>query len=488
MRSLRLVTLLAISAQAAVAQQASQPGAPLSLEEAITTARRNNPAFQQTENALRIQDAQVRTAYGQLLPQAFARADTRWQQGGTQYYQGIALDGGATDAYNSSYSLGLSYNVSAAIRYAPRAAKANRAAAEADITSAAELLRASVTQAYITALQSEATADVLDSLVRTAEGQLELVKARLAVGAGTIIDVRAAEVAHGQAQVNALTAHNTAEVNKLRLFQTMGVPADLKSKLTTTFSVAQPTFSLDSVLSLARRVNPDLAARKSREAAAELGVGVAKSSYLPSLSLSTGYSAQAFGYVDSEVLATQALASAAGSRNSCLVTDSIRVGAGLAARGCGPGTLTPDQLAVIKSGNKPFKFNRAPFGVSASLSMPVFNGFQREQNVENARVQRDNAAYDVRARNLQLTTDVTQAYLNLVTAARTVELQTQIAARAAEDLALNEASYRVGARTFLDVNVARAQYERTQIDRVNSVYEYHKAFAALENAVGRPLR
>ena len=35
---------------------------------------------------------------------------------------------------------------------------------------------------------------------------------------------------------------------------------------------------------------------------------------------------------------------------------------------------------------------------------------------------------------------------------------------------------------------ARAQYERTQIDRVNAVYEYHKAFAALENAVGRPLR
>jgi len=26
------------------------------------------------------------------------------------------------------------------------------------------------------------------------------------------------------------------------------------------------------------------------------------------------------------------------------------------------------------------------------------------------------------------------------------------------------------------------------IDRVNAIYDYHKAFAALENAVGRPLR
>ena len=53
---------------------------------------------------------------------------------------------------------------------------------------------------------------------------------------------------------------------------------------------------------------------------------------------------------------------------------------------------------------------------------------------------------------------------------------------------LNEASFRVGAKTFLDVTSARGTFEKAQIDRVNSIYEYHKAFAALENAVGRPLR
>ena len=49
-------------------------------------------------------------------------------------------------------------------------------------------------------------------------------------------------------------------------------------------------------------------------------------------------------------------------------------------------------------------------------------------------------------------------------------------------------SYRVGAKTFLDVTTARGTYEKTQIDRINSIYDYHKAFATLENAVGRPLR
>jgi len=61
-------------------------------------------------------------------------------------------------------------------------------------------------------------------------------------------------------------------------------------------------------------------------------------------------------------------------------------------------------------------------------------------------------------------------------------------ARACAACAFAEERYRVGAATFLDVVTSRGTFEQAQIDRINSVYDYHKAFAALENAVGRPLR
>src|SRR5215217_8418660 len=98
MRSLRLVTLLAIPAQVALGQQPSAPapsGKPLTLEEAIATAQRNNPALHQTQNALRNQDAQVRTAYGQLLPSVNTNIRTTYNQGGTQYVNGVPLTGGS---------------------------------------------------------------------------------------------------------------------------------------------------------------------------------------------------------------------------------------------------------------------------------------------------------------------------------------------------------------------------------------------------------
>ena len=491
MRSLRLVALLAIPAQAAFSQQPSAlqgPDKDLTLEEAIATAQRNNPALHQTQNNVRNFDSQVRSAYGALLPTASTGIRTTFNQGGTQYVNGVPLPGSNGDYYQSGYSIGLNYNINASAAYAPRAAKAFRSAAEVDVTSSAEFVRAQVTQDYITALQSEALAAVLDSLVQTAAGQVNLVTAKMEAGAGTIIDVRGAEVALGQAQVNALTTHNKAQVDKLRLFQTMGIRADTNAKLTTTFSVARPSFSLDSVLDIARRANPDITARKLRADASQLQVRVAQSNYLPSLNLNTGWGWNAFGYTDSEILALKAQASAESAYNGCLRQDSLRAGAGLPHLSCGSPTLSAAQLADERAKNQPFKFTKSPFSLTATISLPIFDGFRREQQMQQARVSRDNAVYDLRARQLQLETDVTQFYLNLVTAAKTVELQTQIAAKAAEDLALNEASYRVGAKTFLDVSTTRATYEKAQIDRVNSIYEYHKAFAALENAVGRPLR
>jgi outer membrane protein TolC len=83
MRSLSLVALLALSAQAAVSQQTPVVGrtTTLTLEEAISIAQRNNPALHQVQNNVRTQDAQVRTAYGQLLPTAGAKSSQHIQPG-----------------------------------------------------------------------------------------------------------------------------------------------------------------------------------------------------------------------------------------------------------------------------------------------------------------------------------------------------------------------------------------------------------------------
>jgi len=95
MRSLRFIALLALPGQIAFGQQASSAarGSTLSLDDAIATAHRNNPAFLQIENLLRNSESTVRQAYAALLPSSNAQFSTRYQQGGTQFVQGVALGG-----------------------------------------------------------------------------------------------------------------------------------------------------------------------------------------------------------------------------------------------------------------------------------------------------------------------------------------------------------------------------------------------------------
>ena len=503
MRSLKPVAFAALLGQLApavlVAQipsASSQPSravATLSLEDAIVLARQNNPLYLQTANLRKTADAQLRTAYGALLPSSNASFYTGYQQGGDIFVSGGSIAVGS-DQLQSQYNLNVNYRLNAGTFVQPRAAKANREAAEADVTGAAETLRSGVTQQYITALRASATAALQDTLVHTQRANLELAKARVAVGADNILAVRRAEVALGQAEVAALTAHNSAEVETVRLFQQIGVQPPAEVTLTTKFTVSRPAFTMDSVLDLARRVNPAVYAARERERASQWSVKVAQSSYTPTLSLSTGWGGTSFQYTNSDFLVQQTEAQRKQGLAGCLSQDSIRTALNFESLGCRSQAryVFNDSVANLvrasNSGQFPFKFARSPMSFSAVVSIPVFDNFNREQRVEQAPIDRDNARLTVRARELQMTADVTQAYLNLVTAARTVELQEVNAQRAREELTYAQERYRVGAATFLDVTTSNGTFVQAQVDRVNAIYDYHRSFAALEAAVGRPLR
>lgn len=495
MRQMLPVALLVFASHAAAAQVPSAP-APvadgvLTLDEAIAAARRNNPSYLQALNDRRVADAQVKNARFSLLPSVGSSFGVEYNQGGDQFFGGAVIPS-SSDAVSSSYNLSVNYSVNGASLMAPRAAKANREAVDADIEGTTEQLRAQVTQQYLTVLQAQARAAVQDTLVATAQAQLGLANARVAAGAATILDVRRAEVGLGQAQVQALRERNAVDVERLRLYQLMGIEAPGSVALVTEFPVIEPAFQLDSLIQLARARHPALDAMRMRERASDVAVKQARSAYTPTLSLSTGWGGRSYEYTDDNFVVDRARTQVESAQRQCFGSDSIRTAIGLPSLDCnGPAyAFTPEMADRLRASNNafPFDFDRSPFGVSARLSLPIFDNWSRELRVQQAQVQREDARYQVRARELQATSDVTQAYLTLVTAARTVALQDQTARQAREELAFAEERYRVGAATFLDVTTSRSTYEQAQIARINSVYDYHKAFAALENAVGRPLR
>ena len=484
------LTALLLTSTSSAQVPDSLSGPALTLEEAQSLARRYNPDHQQVRNNRRTASAALRSAYGNLLPSAEALFQGQFREGGTQPINGVTF--ATSDIRQSSYWLGVNYNLSAATLLSPRVQKANVAAADADVALSTQVVQAGVAQQYLTTLQAEARAALQDSLVITSEAQLELARARAAVGSGTRLDVARAEVTLGQARVQALQEHNTAAIEKLRLFERMGVQQPANVRLTSRFEVAEPTFSLQSVLDMAQRRSPALEALRSRDKSASLVVRQAQSQYLPALSLSTGWGGYTYEFTNSEFLIEQQRLGIEGQRANCFFMDSLRSGASLppSSSNCALIAFTPSQADRIRSENSqfPFNFTKQPMAFTATVSLPLFDGFTREQRIQEAQAGRSNTRYQLRARELQLTQEVTAAYLTLTTAARTVALQGQNSERAREELNLAQERYRVGASTFLEVTEARASLERAETERINAVYDYHKAFAALESAVGRSLR
>jgi outer membrane protein len=491
---------LAVAPTAGLAQQpaGSQPSAGptpvLSLEEAIGLARRNNPAYLQSANDRGVADAQVRSAYAAFLPRVDASLSTSYREGRPQFVNGVSF-GAQQDLIGSDYALTARMDLSPTVLQGPRLQRANARATDADVESAAQTLRANVAQQYVTVLQRQATVALQESLLVNVKAQLELARARAAVGAGTVLDVKRAEVTVGTQEVALVRARNDAEIEMLRLFQRVGVEQPQGAQLTTRFEVTQPSFTQQEVLDMARRQNPTLSASRARETAAAVGFRNAQGQYVPTLSLyaqAGGQTNQFTGISGSEAV-TGAREDALRNNASCQESNIIRQSAGLDTRNCdliAPSTLSPTQESRIRRQAEafPFSFERNPFFLSAQLSLPIFNQLQREQRVQEAAAQRNDARYGVRAQELAVTADVTAAYLSLQAALRAHELQTQNAATAREALRLAEERYRVGANTFVDVQQARADFERAETDRINAVYDYHRAFAALEAAVGRPLR
>lgn len=492
LRSIRLAVLLIGVAAAPVlnAQGSSAASKVLTLAEALAVAHRNNPDFQKSTSARRTASANLRAANGAFLPSLSTGLGAGYREGRQTFFQGQGF-GSTNDQLSTDVSASANLNLSLATVHERRAAKANLAATEADIRSAEQRLRNDVTVQYLTALQAQTRAELQDTLLVTTAAQLQLAQARLQVGSGTQLDVQRAQVTDGQQRVSALNARNQAAIEIIKLYQLMGVAAVPDTRLDPTLPPT-PGLDLAQLIESARKDNPALEAARTREESSRQSLSSARSAYVPSLSLSASVSGFTNRYTNTDVLIRQGQASALSQRASCIRTEEVRAKVGLdnMLAMCQQISFTPESERAIRDsqGKYPMDFTRNPYSLSASFSLPIFNGFRREQQIEQANVQQRNAEQDVRAQELRVSADVTAAFLQLGNAQQTVTMQEENVRTARTAFALAQERYRFGAISIVDLMTARADFERAETDRINAIYDVQRAFTTLENAVGHPLR
>lgn len=496
-RGLTLVLTLVPALLANSASAQAIESIALSLADAIEIARGSNPGFQRTRNDLQLADADVKSARGALyLPSATASAGMNWQGAGEQQFGSLTADqlgfGNEPAFYFSSYRLGLDYRFDGATLLAPGQAKASRIATRAQITNADAGLVQEITQRYIEVLRQEEELKVSDSQFERARFNLRLSRGQYDLGSASAVDVAQADVAAGRAEVTVLQTQNALENARIRLLQAMGVDLSEEVVLTTSFTLSEPTWEAEELFALGLAENPNLASLEASRNASAYAVKIAKSSYLPTVSLSaslSGFTRQSSN-VDGQIARSefQSQSNIAG----CLAQNDLfsRLANPLPSLDCTRFVFTDDQEGTIRSSNDvfPFNFQKSPPTAGLTISVPLFQGFSRSRQVEAAQVERDDMDHNIREQELALRADIATTLADLRTGYRTAVLERRNRDVADRQLELARERFSLGLADFLEL--VEAETLKVEADRslVAAIFTYHDALATLEAVVGVPLR
>lgn len=464
----------------------------ITLAEVIALARENNLEFRVQQNQVRSADWNVRSAYGSLVPSVNASTNLGYTATGERRLDSVVL-GEQPAMYSSRYNLGASLSLNGTTLLAPSVARAQARAAEEQVEGAGANLEAEVTQRYLSVLEArEAVGQAERELDRTQE-HVRLAEARFEVGAGTQLDVRRAQVQRGQAEVRLVQARNAAATELLMMSQIVGVRLPVDAPFSDRFALFEPGWTTADLVSVALRDNPSLRAARAQSDAAQTRVRAASTAYLPTVSFSAGLSGFISQAGSVDPLIVQEMQRAASSFSQCMQQNEIRTAVGLAPSVCSDPALPAVEASIrerVTAANRgfPFDYVRQPASASVTISLPIFNGLNREQQVEEARIARTNAQYQVRAQELRIEVDIETALRNLETSYRSALLQRQIRETAEEELRLAQERFRFGATTSVEVVDAQASLAEAERAEIAAVYAFHRSLAVLESRVGSPIR
>lgn len=483
-----LVAWLALGTAAA-----AQAPATLSLDEAIQIARQNNPTFLSTRNDETAADWALRSAYGNWLPRASAYSSAGWVDQGAIQLGGVTL-AQEPAYYWSYYSASVNYDLDLSNIFEVGRQRANRRAAEAGVNAAETDLEAAVTRQYLAAMRSRDQVALREAELERAQENHELAEARVQVGSAIPLEEKQARVELGRARVALVRAQGDFATQKLRLLQQMGVELDRDVELTTEFQVFEPTWSRESVVEAAGQGHPRIRALEATADAQTASARAARMQYLPTFSLNANWSGRAREIQNRSALVASLEKSAAGDRAQCQFENELnaRLTSPIPDLGgdCSQYQVTDAdiQQAVQFNDVFPFNFDPDPLSLQLTVSVPIFQGFARQQRIATANAAADDARHLARGEALRIRADAEAAYLAVQTAYQAVTLEEENQQVAAEQLDQARERYRLGLTSFVELTEAETIKSQADQSYLGAVYDFHTALADLEAAMGQRLR
>lgn len=413
---------------------------PIDLQRAIQLAQRNAPAAVQARGQIRTANSSVRAAYSAFIPTLNLTAGQSSQTGDRVGQSGNIVP--FTPLHPWQYSTGLRSSLrlfdGGQRFYQISQSKADVRSAEAnDVAQQYNVALQVKTQYYAILAARESEAAALTQLDQ-AQAQLRAAAARVRAGAATLSDSLRSVIQVGNARLALLTAQNNLRIASAALTRLVAAPYLVTAEPIDTLQ--RPLAPIDSaeLIQLAQH-GPGVEQATAQLVAARAAVRSARAPYLPTLDLSFG-----------------------------------RSGSGYAPYGTGD-----------KGNSRQYPYANT---FSFSAAYPLFNGYQRENALVQARVAEENADATLRDARFAAQQNLVQQLASLHAALERIQIQEASVASAVEDLRVQQQRYALGASTLLDLLTSQTTLDQQRAALIQARQDYRIARAQIEAIIGRDLR
>ncbi len=398
----------------------------LTLQQAVALALQNHPSLRSAEAGVRFAEAGHKQAVANYLPNISFTASASHTEGVFVFNPSVASKYQIYSSYSGGFQAQqLLYDFGKT---------SNRVSANTDLAAAATsdyaatraLVAVNVQVAFLGYLAAKRVAVVNEEAVAQAQKHLVQANAFFSVGRRPRFDVTKAEVDLANADVNAIHTRNLMEVAKVQLENAMGIHPANTYVVSTTYTIAPFSATKDSARLTALLQRPELQAARARLEASRALASAAWSQHLPTLSATGSWTWNGFD---------------------------------------------PTPL-----------YGRWNAGLTFSL--PIFQGFALDAQVELADATADaaQAAFDAEKEVVFL--EVEQTYLDLKEAQERLDATKKLVVQAEENLVLAEKQYAAGVGTPLEVTDAQLTRSNALITDIQAQYDYFTSLVRLRRAMG----
>jgi outer membrane protein len=423
----------------------SQNPQTISLQQAVSLALENNYQITRSQARLESENARVTASYGTFLPNLNVSASYRHSDiQGIRYIAGEPVVGFGAVTTTYSTGLGTSVTLFDGLSNVSRLnqSRYNQASAQYTHENTRRFVVTRVYNLYFEVFRRKELLRVSEENLRRSKAQLERIVESNRVGAVPIVDVYRQQVQVGNDELALIQAEQNLANTKAELtfylglnpvqefeYDPAGIPTAVDPEEIT--ETLERYRDLDMLTEQTLRRRADIEAVQQQLYAAESGLTGARGSYWPTVSLNANY-----GYTGNELRA---------------IDDS------------------------------------RSFNYQLVFSIPLFQRFQRNNEVQQAKVQLKQAEIEYEEMRNQGRLDIRKAVLDLEASAKRVDVSEQNIVAAREEQRLAEERYNLGAGTLLDLIIANTNLAQAESNRIDAIFGFYLSVHQLEYLIGEEL-